>query len=58
MGLETSGEEAEIMKSDHEEKERKLLGITVYNGNDEFITISDINKVCLMRDSALVQGLC
>jgi Plus-3 domain len=51
MDLETSDEEAEIIKSEQEEKERKLLGITVHNDNDEHITISDINKVRLTRDT-------
>jgi hypothetical protein len=43
MDLETSDEEAEITKSDQEEKERNLPGITAHN--DESITITDINKV-------------
>jgi hypothetical protein len=51
MDLETSDEEAEVIKSEQEEKQRKPLGITVHNDNDEPITISDVNKVRLTRDT-------
>ena len=51
MDLETSDEEAEVIKPNQEEKEHKLPGITVHNDNDEPITISDINKVRLTRDT-------
>jgi len=49
MSLETSDEEAEITKSEQTEKKRKLLGITAHN--DESITIGDISKVRLTRDT-------
>jgi Plus-3 domain len=53
MEMETSDEEAEdgqITKFEQEEeKERKLLGMTV--SNDEPMTIADLNKVRLTRDS-------
>lgn len=49
MDLETSDEEADITKSDQEEKDLKLLGIAAHN--DEPITIADINKVRLTRDN-------
>jgi hypothetical protein len=48
MDLETSDEEAEITKSEQKEKERKLLGMA---HNDESITIADISKVRLTRDT-------
>lgn len=52
MEMETSDEEAEdgqITKFEQEEeKERKLLGMTVQN--DEPMTITDLNKVRLTRD--------
>jgi hypothetical protein len=53
MEMETSDEEAEdgqITKFEQEEeKERKLLGMTVHN--DEPMTITDLNKVRLTRDA-------
>jgi len=53
MEMETSDEEAEdgqITKFEQEEeKERKLLGMTV--ANDEPMTIVDLNKVRLTRDT-------
>jgi RNA polymerase-associated protein RTF1 len=53
MEMETSDEEAEdgqITKFEQEEeKERKLLGMTV--ANDEPMTIADLNKVRLTRDA-------
>ena len=53
MEMETSDEEAEdgqITKFEQEEeKERKLLGMTV--ASDEPMTIADLNKVRLTRDA-------
>jgi hypothetical protein len=53
MEMETSDEEAEdgqITKFEQEEeKERKLLGMTVQN--DEPMTMADLNKVRLTRDA-------
>lgn len=53
MEMETSDEEAEdgqITKFEQEEeKERKLLGMTVTN--DEPMTIADLNNVRLTRDA-------
>ena len=49
MGLETADEEAEITKSEQTEKKRELLGITAHN--DKSITIGDISKVRLTRDT-------
>jgi hypothetical protein len=53
MEMETSDEEAEdgqITKFEQEEeKERKLLGMTVTN--DEPMNITDLNKVRLTRDA-------
>ena len=53
MEMETSDDEAEdgqITKFEQEEeKERKLLGMTVTN--DEPMTIADLNKVRLTRDA-------
>jgi RNA polymerase-associated protein RTF1 len=53
MEMETSDDEAEdgqITKFEQEEeKERKLLGMTV--ANDEPMTIADLNKVRLTRDA-------
>lgn len=53
MEMETSDEEAEdgqITKFEQEEeKERKLLGMTV--PNDEPMTIADLTKVRLTRDA-------
>lgn len=53
MEMETSDDEAEdgqITKFEQEEeKERKLLGMTI--ANDEPMTITDLNKVRLTRDA-------
>jgi RNA polymerase-associated protein RTF1 len=60
MEMETSDDEAEdgqITKFEQEEeKERKLLGMTV--SNNEPMTITDLNKVRLTRDSLAKHFLC
>jgi RNA polymerase-associated protein RTF1 len=51
MDSEASDEEAEITKSEQKEKERKRKPLGIAAHNDESITIADISKVRLTRDT-------